>query len=181
MKSLFNLVSVAMLAAMLVFSPQLAFAKHGNSQDNSSHNGGRKPTRIRIALLPSDPLLVDLASAHGKLRYQSKKRKSQFKVNVKVPSNSTSLGTDPTTLDLHVRLSRGGVDYNDCVLAFSAENEEDAQNVSTSWEFRVFLKTNGRKVVAGSCGNGLTEVQAGDTATVYGVVNGNPVPFLAGP
>lgn len=153
--------------AAFFIAPDNSYAK-----SNKSHTPPRAPVRIRLALSPVSGGAPDLSAALGRLDFQSKKGKTQLKSQVALPAASTTLAvTDEVTaenVDLHLELSRAGAVYNDCVLDFmgSADDENDLPT-NTGWEYRVFVKTNGRQNVQGACGNGIPSMLPGDTVIVY--------------
>lgn len=174
------------LLALFALIAVPAYANNGSK----GHGHGKvdsAPVRLRIPLKASDPALTDLASAFGRLDFQSKKGKRQFKVRVQAPFPAASLGcTDIAAAQaaaIHIEISRAAVVINDCTLAFAQSDHPKDPELRTKVNYRAHGRVGGSqhasRMIKGSCSAGVPSLNLGDTVIVYAIVNGLRVDFLA--
>jgi hypothetical protein len=170
MKKFAHIASTLTLAAVLSASPAFASGKGNKGKPNKG-----KPVSFKSALAP-DPALTDLSTATGRLEFSAKKF-MQLKARITVPLGSTSLAiadaTAAAAANIHVEFKRADAIIADCSFAFLPEDDSTPDETATTAQFRLFVKTNGKHDVKGTCGNGtVPALQPTDTAVVYAIVGG---------
>ena len=172
MKNLTPLVALSLLSLAIAST---AVAAPGGGKKPSTP---KKPSRIR-ATLAVDAALADLSTAKGSFDFEAKKHRS-LKAVVKLPLTSNTLGISDAAAaaatEIHFEFSREGAVVADCILSFQAP---EAGESASTWQYRLFVKTNGKKEVHGKCSPaGTPELQSADTVSAYGVVVGSRVNFM---
>jgi hypothetical protein len=138
-----------------------------------------KPARVR-AELKVDAALTDLATAKGSFDFQRTKKHSSLKGLVRLPVATTSLGVSDAataaTAKIHLEFARAGQVFADCTLVYQAGK---ADITPSQWQYRLHVKSNGKKDVNGTCGVGdVPALEASDAVTAYADVAGTRVPFM---
>ena len=154
----------------------------GGSDDSRGHGNSGKGGDSQESRLRAKMTRVEGSLAGGKLDYRLERKETRLSVNVKIPLPSTlpaiADSTAAAAAALEVALSRSGVEYAVCDLAFNPSDEDDHDDDSLHAEYRVDVRQRvGRSLreKKGSCDTdlaiegiqaGIPAVEVGDTLNV---------------
>lgn len=155
----------------------------GNSAPTKSQNGqGNTQVSLRLNLLPSDSSFLDLVSAKGKVDFQTKNGRTQFKVKVQLPFPAPSLGIidefSAVTSFINFEFARAGIVYNSCSSKLESFNEIDDSKLNHQIIAQNASKKKAPHFAKGVCSNGIPAMQLGDSVVGYTSLNGVRVNFL---
>jgi hypothetical protein len=191
-RSTLAVVGAVSLIASVLGAPSESWAR----RDASQHDR----TEVRADLAPCCGNPEANAQGHAERKTVSKSgsiKKDRFSAEVEIPIPSAGLGiTDPTTADVRLILSRGGVAYAECFLvlddeAMDQEGDDDTPGATAEFQVKVMSTPRGEREIRGQCDidlatagvqAGVPDVQAGDVATarVVDPSTSTPVDFLEG-
>jgi len=149
----------------------------GGGKSGKGSGGNSQESRLRAKMSR-----VEGSLAGGKLDYRVESKETRLSVNVKIPLPSTlpaiADSTAAAAAALEVALSRSGVEYAVCDLAYNTSHDDDHDDDSLHAEYRVDVRQRtGRSLreKKGSCDTdlavegiqaGIPAVEVGDTLSV---------------
>lgn len=179
-----RLKAVILLIALALLTPIPGYAKNDKEKGPGGRNPQSQQVRIRAALDPIDPLLVDLATARGQIDFRSKANhkhtKTQLKIRAKFAIPSASVGivdlASAAAAQIHMEVTRAEEIVADCILVFMPD-DDDLLEPPTEANYRLHVKSQGLQNVKGYCEE-VPELQEGDRVVIYAIVNETRVDAL---